>query len=120
MTEVYETYSRMLFFVCFSIYAAGLDAVNKKYLKEIVKEGILTKRGQAIRSLKERHFILTPRLLTYHENNKEKTKKGEIHINEVIIYCAKERFSPVDKKTSLQRSCEVILRRRFDVTIWFR
>ena len=85
MTEVWKTYSRILFFACCSIYADGLDVINKKYLKEIVKEGILTKRGQTIRSLKERHFILTPRLLTYHENNKEKTKKGEIHISEVIV-----------------------------------
>ena len=68
----------------FSVYKFGLDKVNDVYVKEIMKTGLLTKKGHKVKSMKERFFVLTPQLLNYYEGkNSNGKRKGVIFIAKV-------------------------------------
>ncbi|XP_066934419.1 switch-associated protein 70-like [Clytia hemisphaerica] len=64
-----------------SVYKFGLDKVNDVYVKEIMKTGLLTKKGHKVKSMKERFFVLSPQLLTYYEGKSSNGKrKGVIFV----------------------------------------
>ncbi len=64
-----------------SLYKEGLDFLEDKYVKEIIKSGILTKKGHKVKSLKERWFVLQPGKLSYYTSKSMKELKGVIIIN---------------------------------------
>ena len=65
-----------------SLYEEGLLAIDNKYLKEIVKAGILIKKGHKVKSMKERWFVLQPGKLSYYTTRTMKDLKGYIVLNE--------------------------------------
>uniref|UniRef100_T1J5D9 Large ribosomal subunit protein P2 n=1 Tax=Strigamia maritima TaxID=126957 RepID=T1J5D9_STRMM len=104
--------------------AALIEAVQELYdafIKDVIKKGSLSKRGQLIPLWKEGWFVLQPNVLTYYSSRTEKERRREIPINskcaiETIpempntrsnrfsIICQDKcyEFNAADQKTKLQ------------------
>lgn len=52
--------------------------VEDIYVKEIAKQGLLTKKGHKVKSMKERWFLLQPGKLSYYTSKSMKELKGVI------------------------------------------
>ena len=73
-----------LFYLCSSVYEFGVDRIKEIYVKEIIKTGMLTKKGHKVKSMKDRFFVLVPQLMTYYEGKSEAGKrKGIVLITKV-------------------------------------
>ena len=63
----------------------GVDRLVEKYVREVLKEGWMRKKGYRVKNIKERWFVFTPHLITYYETQRELKKKGDIVINQVKL-----------------------------------
>lgn len=64
-----------------SVYEFGISRIKDVYNFEIIKTGMLTKKGHKVKSMKERFFVLVPNLMTYYEGKSAGGKqKGVILI----------------------------------------
>ena len=69
-------------FIHNSVYQEGLESIVDTYVKEVVKTGLLTKKGHKVKSLKQRWFVLQPDKFSYYTSKSCKELKGVIAINE--------------------------------------
>lgn len=68
------------------MYKLGIERIKDYYVKEVLKTGVLTKKGHKVKSMKERYFVLTPQSMSYSEGKNSSKTKGSIFIAKVFLF----------------------------------
>lgn len=108
-----------------NVESAGLkeaiQELNDMFIKDVIKKGFLSKKGQFLPTWKEAWFVLQPCSLNYYSSRTERDKRGEISLdpkctiesfqenssarpNRFAIVCQDKTFEMIatDHKTKLQ------------------